>query len=155
MTREEFVVACPWPFLIGETAVVVPKIPMKTMVSPALRPIDTLQPEPPDQPEEAVLVLPIRKRQNVFPEMITLGRTANHDVVINDATISKFHAFFRTVDDKLEVVDAGSRNGTKVMGRALTPRVPAPVSNGSRIRFGTIDLVLQTAREAWDALRIR
>ena len=100
-----------------------------------------------------LIVLAIRKRQDVFPEMITLGRTANNDMVLNDATISKFHAFFRQIEDRWEVVDVGSRNGTKVMGRPLVARQPAVVVPGTRIRFGTVDLTFHNAREAWDALR--
>lgn len=159
-TREEFVSAYPWPFLVGETSLYVPRTAMRTLVNaPALRGNDTVLPVGPADdettPSAHLLVMAIRKRQDMFPEMITVGRTANHDIVINDATVSKFHAFFRVIDERLEVVDAGSRNGTKVMGRALAPRQPAVVGVGTRIRFGTVDLVVQHAREAWDALRIR
>lgn len=160
LSREEFVSAYPWPFLVGETSLYVPRTAMRTLVNaPALRGIDTVLPIPTHDdettPSAQLLVMPIRKRQDVFPEMITVGRTANHDITINDATVSKFHAFFRMIDEHMELVDAGSRNGTKVMGRALVPRVPIVVAAGTRIRFGTVDLVMQSARDAWDALRIR
>lgn len=156
-TREEFAASYTWPFLVGEPDLHVPRTAMKTMVmAPALRHQDTLHPDGPDAPvtEAAhLLVLPVRKRQSLFPEMITVGRTSNNDLVINDATVSKFHAFFRQTDDKWELADVGSRNGTKVMGRALAARQPVSIGPGTRVRFGTVDLVFCTAREAWDVLR--
>ena len=134
----------------------VPRTGMKTLANfaPALRGNDTVMPDAEPAAKVAqLIVLAIRKRQDVFPEMITLGRTANNDMVLNDATISKFHAFFRQIEDRWEVVDVGSRNGTKVMGRPLVARQPAVVVPGTRIRFGTVDLTFHNAREAWDALR--
>lgn len=158
-SREEFASSYGWPFLVGEPSLSVPRTAMRTLVNaPALRGIDTILPDTHDEPAPAtshLLVLPVRKRQDVFPEMITIGRTANNDIVINDATVSKFHGFFRVVDDRLELVDAGSRNGTKVMGRALAPKQPMAVTPGTRIRFGTVDLVLHNPREAWDLIRAR
>jgi hypothetical protein len=158
LSRDEFARAYAWPFLVGAPSLSVPRAPMRTLVGsmPALRGIDTVLPEVQEDSSAAtpqLLVLAVRKRQDVFPEMITVGRTANNDIVINDATISKFHGFFREVDDHFELVDVGSRNGTKVMGRALVPRQPVSVTAGTRIRFGTVDLVLHTPVEAWDAIR--
>src|SRR3954466_1649933 len=48
------------------------------------------------------LVLPLRKVQSTFPSMITVGRTENNDLVIPDEQVSKFHAFFRVVGDRVE-----------------------------------------------------
>jgi hypothetical protein len=44
--------------------------------------------------EPALMVLPVRKVQSTFPDMITVGRTANNDIVLADMSVSKFHAFF-------------------------------------------------------------
>jgi hypothetical protein len=159
-TREEFVSNNPWLFLVGEPMVQAPRVAMKTLVNaPALRRIDTAAPEAPVSQEQQssveLIVVPIRKRQDVFPEMITVGRTANNDIVIPDATISKFHAYFKSTDTSLELFDAGSRNGTRVMGRVLTPKQSVEVSLGTRIRFGSIDLVIRGAAETWELIRKR
>src|SRR5688572_28096960 len=37
----------------------------------------------------------VKKRGAPFADMITVGRTANNDVVIDDVTVSRFHAFFK------------------------------------------------------------
>ena len=99
---------------------------MKTLTNyaPALRKHETLSPETTPDPDTHVasvglVIAPVRKRLDLFPEMITVGRTGNNDIVIPDATVSKFHAYFRVTDKGLEIVDAGSRNGTKVMAGAL------------------------------------
>lgn len=160
--RDEFVASSPWPFLVGEPMIHAPRAAMPTLtnIPPALRKIDTYVPDVTPSPEPStsvmgLIVAPVRKRQDVFPEMITIGRTANNDVVIPDATVSKFHAYFRANEKGLELVDVGSRNGTKVMGRALTPKLPIDVAIGARLRFGTIDLTLRDAGDTWDAIRKR
>ncbi len=158
-TREEFIANNPWLFLVGEPVVQAPRVAMKTLVNaPALRRMDTLAADAtPGDAETSIefIAVPVRKRQDVFPEMITIGRTANNDVVIPDATISKFHAYFRTTESGLEIVDAGSRNGTRLMGRAIPPKQAVEVSLGSRIRFGSVDLTLRDAADTWDVIRKR
>ncbi|XP_055379921.1 angiogenic factor with G patch and FHA domains 1 isoform X2 [Condylostylus longicornis] len=52
----------------------------------------------------------------------TLGREGNHDVVLPDINISKFHLKF-SYDEKKEIyqcVDLGSRNGTLLNGRRIS-----------------------------------
>lgn len=136
-----------------------PKSPMQTLTSfaPALRKLDTIAPgEDAAASEVGMVVQAIRKRQDVFAEMITVGRTANNDIVINDATISKFHAYFRALDNGgYELIDVGSRNGTRVMGRQLTPKFSIEVTLGSRVRFGSIDLAIRDAASTWDVIRKR
>lgn len=157
--RDEFIANNPWPFLVGEPVVQAPRVAMKTLVNaPALRRMDTLAAEAtPGDASTTIefIAVPVRKRQDVFPEMITVGRTANNDVVIPDATISKFHAYFRATDRGLELVDAGSRNGTRVMGRVIPQKQAIELSLGARVRFGSVDLTLREAGETWDLIRKR
>jgi FHA domain-containing protein len=98
-------------------------------------------------------VLEIGKRADVsaaFPDRISIGRAANKDIVLRDASVSKFHAWFG-VDEAftLFVVDADSTNHTKVGSRLLTPRSPEPVAPGTTIRFGAIDTLLMDADTLW------
>ena len=162
LERAEFAANYSWPFLIGEPVIHAPRAAMRTLsnMAPALRKLDTMSLSESTPHDAAVgalglIVVAVRKRQDVFPEMITLGRTANNDVVIPDATISKFHAYFRVTAGGYEVVDVGSRNGTRVMGRVLVAKQPAEVTIGTRLRFGSIDLVLRDAGDTWDSIRKR
>src|SRR5688572_6836059 len=45
---------------------------------------------------EAYRVFKVRKRDDgIFTGMITLGRTANNDIVVPDESVSRLHAYFR------------------------------------------------------------
>ncbi len=155
-SREAFAAAYRFAFLIGAPALQRPFSPTRTVpvFSPALRSLATLAPSTAavyaDVPQQTQLVLAVTKTQPVVPDMITVGRTANNDVVIPDVTVSKFHAWFRVADDGLVLVDAGSRNGTKVMGRPLQPKDSLLVRAGTRIAFGAIELALHDAGGCWD-----
>lgn len=50
--------------------------------------------------------------------------------------ISRRHAALRLVDQRLELVDLGSRNGTFLNGERLTPHQPAYILTGDEIRLG-------------------
>ena len=72
--------------------------------------------------KQGPVVLPVRKVQTTFPSMITVGRARNNDIVVPDALVSKFHAFFRQLDDG-------------ELGRWPTPAAPtAPSSARSSCR---------------------
>ena len=93
------------------------------------------------------IVFPIVKNQeNAFGRGITVGRTGNNDVVLDDGTVSRFHAWFqRETEGRYIVTDAGSKNGSFVGGVRLTPRRPSPVSDGARVRFGHVELTFYLA----------
>lgn len=91
------------------------------------------------------LVFPVEKRGadgNAFPVGITVGRVDNNDLVLEDDSVSRFHAFFRfdERDRTWLLTDAESRNGTWVDEQRLSPEQSAPVKDGSRLRFGDASL---------------
>lgn len=105
------------------------------------------------------LVLPIRKRQPTFSHMITIGRTANNDLVIPDTSVSRFHAYFREspgrglLKETLELCDASSSNGTFVREVRLEARSPAVVGSGDQIRFGSVLTRVLDAASLWNWLQ--
>ncbi len=156
----EFVARHPFAFLVGEPKIDVPTAPGKTMLGMrALQRIDTQAvndaavAQAAAQLPKRAFAVPLRKVQHAFPSMITVGRTANNDVVVGDSTVSRFHAYFREVDGAFELVDAGSRNGTKLRSLPLKPKEPVPVKLGDRITFGNIALSLLDARGCWELVR--
>ena len=88
----------------------------------------------------------IRKRASgVFSDLIGVGRTRNNDIVLPAEGVSKYHAYFRRDEDgKFEIADADSKNGTKLNGESLAPRVPVAVQDGDRITFATTEAVFRT-----------
>lgn len=93
------------------------------------------------------IVFPVVKNQeNAFGRGITVGRTGNNDVVLDDGTVSRFHAWFqREADGAFSVTDAGSKNGTFVAGVRLLPRRSSALADGTRLRFGHVDLTFYLA----------
>ena len=101
------------------------------------------------------MVLAVHKVTTTFPSMITIGRTSNHDVVLSDIKVSKFHAFIRESGRRFELIDAGSSNGTWVGERRLQKREPYPLQVGEEVRFGQLRLCFLDAAACWDRLRLR
>lgn len=93
------------------------------------------------------IVFPVVKNQeNAFGRGITVGRTGNNDVVLDDGTVSRFHAWFqRETDGRFILTDAGSKNGSFVGGVRLTPRRPSPIADGTRLRFGQVEVTFYLA----------
>jgi hypothetical protein len=103
--------------------------------------------------EAAVEIFPLSKKAGAsFPDMITIGRTPNNDVVLRDATVSRLHAFFRQRDDRWIVADAGSKNGSRLDGIPLEPRKEKPVASGQLVRIGDLELTFYTAADLFRVL---
>jgi hypothetical protein len=157
MVRDKFAAAHAYPFLIGIN--VLERIPwgrMHTLDVPRDFGGALFAPlSPSGGTESNVMILAVRKVQEAFPSMITVGRSANNDVVIDDRQISKLHAFFKNDGDKLELFDAGSRNGTFVGSTQIKRKDPgATLTSGDRLRFGRLPFLFVDAATLWDQLQI-
>ncbi|QSQ25276.1 FHA domain-containing protein [Pyxidicoccus parkwayensis] len=96
---------------------------------------------------EAVVFPVLKSRTNAFGRGVTVGRTGNNDVVLDDGSVSRFHAWFSREEGQpgFLLTDAGSKNGSWVGGARLTPRKAAPVEDGARLRFGQVEVAFYTA----------
>jgi hypothetical protein len=104
----------------------------------------------PQRPEVGdPLLLEVKKGKSALNALgfgITVGRTANNDVVLYDSTVSRFHAVL-SKDEKTggwRVEDAESQNGTFVRDVKLAPRTTVPLTDGTPLRFGAVSLVFLT-----------
>jgi pSer/pThr/pTyr-binding forkhead associated (FHA) protein len=98
-----------------------------------------------------------KSKDNAFQRRVTVGRTANNDIVLEDASVSRFHAWFQPDDSGKGWVlyDAGSRNGTQLSGKRLAPKVPAPLTSGQKLRVGAVELTFLSAEAFLQLLKKR
>lgn len=68
---------------------------------------------------------------------IIIGRLDTCDVMLNDPTVSRTHAEVRRSGDGFEVVDLGSRNGTRVNGQLVTRQ---ELADGDDLLIGAVPL---------------
>lgn len=91
--------------------------------------------------EEGRLFVIEKRVVNAFPMGITLGRTPNNDIVIDDNSVSRFHAIFQQ-DPRTKVWllrDAESSGGTWVNDARLTGVEPKEMPDMARVRFGAVE----------------
>jgi len=99
-------------------------------------------------------VYPLSKKPGApFADMITVGRTANNDVVLNDVTISRFHAYFKQSGGIWRVCDAGSKNGSSLLGNPLEARKEMDIRSGQKVAFGDVETTFYTADELFGVLQ--
>jgi hypothetical protein len=159
MTREEWVAAYRFPFLLGIVERAQPSPPDEDSSFDDLGGEPTLRRRgrllaPLD--DATSLVRAVRKVKDALPDRITVGRTAHNDIQIDHEALSRYHAYFRGRAGGLELYDGGSLNGTYLRGRALVPDgAGVPVAPGDIIRFGHLQFVFLDAGGCWDSLHQR
>jgi len=67
-----------------------------------------------------------------------IGRDAECDIVLSEPTISRKHARIQFIDNKLSVIDVGSRSGTRVNGKIIDK--PTPLKDSDKIQLGDVTL---------------
>jgi FHA domain len=154
--RDEFVALCPFPFLVGKAPQPPSRRQHNTMgveTQPWAGKTQGAVVAVPKPSAAPPIALPVRKIQSSFPTMITVGRTPNNDVLIEDLMVSKFHAHFRISDEGVELTDAGSKNGSWLNGIPLVAKTPVAVQSGDVIRFAQVALKFLSSGDAWHELQ--
>jgi hypothetical protein len=156
--REDFVERHPFFFLVGDALLARPEPARRTEIfdfsDPGVDRTGLTNVDEVAGKKAATLVLAVRKVQDQFPSMITVGRTNNNDIVIPDINISRFHAFFRVFPDRVELADAGSQNGTFIDRKKLPPKGAAQIIvPGEKIAFAHLEFSFLDAGATWDSLR--
>lgn len=97
----------------------------------------------------------LRKRTATETEpRITIGRSRSRDIVLKDARVSKFHAWFEMDDAGIfHLADAGSTNGTFLDGELLPSASLTEVIEGRSIHFGGVHAFLVRPPTLWKALQ--
>jgi len=98
-------------------------------------------------------IYPLVKKPNAsFPDRITIGRISNNDLVIEDASVSRLHAYVRHLATDWVVADAGSKNGSWLRGDILEARRERPLTSQMVLRLGDFDLTFYLAPDLFAVL---
>jgi signal transduction histidine kinase/CheY-like chemotaxis protein len=78
----------------------------------------------------------------------TIGRDPDCEIQPDFSDVSRRHARVRRIDDRFEVEDLGSRNGTLINAQPVNANEPMPLNFGDRIQVGTHAVYLFTYQDA-------
>ena len=99
-------------------------------------------------------IYPLAKKPGAsFADKITIGRTPNNDIAINEHSVSRLHAYVRLEGQRWLVADAGSKNGSWMRGKALEPRKEQPLQSHTVVRIGEVELTFFIADDLFETLR--
>ncbi len=96
---------------------------------------------------EPVAVVVEKTKDNAFQRRVTIGRTNNNDIVLDDTSVSRFHAWLQQDEQsgQWQLCDAGSRNGTMVGGKRMGAKAAVVLSPGVKVRIGAVELTFYSA----------
>jgi pSer/pThr/pTyr-binding forkhead associated (FHA) protein len=76
-----------------------------------------------------------KSTRNPFKQMITVGRSPNNDIVLEDKSVSKVHGWFKRTDFRWWIHDQPSTNGTFV-AETRVGTAGLPIADGDKVSFG-------------------
>jgi hypothetical protein len=86
-------------------------------------------------------------------DTVSIGRTQDNDVVVEEKSISKAHASVRPVDTGAwEMCDLQSRNGIKINGGKVARGACAPLKSGDVVHLGDVALLFLAPQDLFEAL---
>jgi hypothetical protein len=89
------------------------------------------------------LILPVEKvpgRNNPFAMGVTIGRVETNDIIIDDGSVSRFHAWLQ-YDERQHtwsLTDAESKNGTWVDGAKAEGKQRVTLKDGAEVKVGDV-----------------
>lgn len=87
-------------------------------------------------PKLSILLGNSRATHELTDERITIGRAPDNMLQIDDPSVSSRHAQLLLIDERYQLKDLGSTNGTRVNSELVTDTF---LRVGDRIRFGKIE----------------
>lgn len=96
---------------------------------------------------EPLAVIVEKTKDNAFQRRVTIGRTNNNDIVLDDTSVSRFHAWLQQDESTQQwlLYDAGSRNGTMAGGKKLAPKAAVALTVGVKVKIGSVELTFYSA----------
>ena len=105
-----------------------------------------------ERSRDAVLIVQLEglaDRSVPLTRMLSIGRTPDNDLVLEDRIVSRRHAELRiSPEGEVLLSDLGSANGTFVAGTRLPPQQPQRLADGDTFQIGPFRLVYRAAASA-------
>lgn len=77
-------------------------------------------------------------------ERLSVGRTKENALIIEDTSVSKIHAtLFINHEKKLMIADTGSTNGTFINGKRIAYGKAFPLEETDKLKIGTVEVLLE------------
>ncbi len=70
-----------------------------------------------------------------------IGRDPECDIVLSEPSVSRRHARIQFIDNKLAIMDVGSKSGTRVNGKLIDK--PTNLKDGDRVQLGEVVLEVE------------
>ncbi len=149
LRREHFVSQHPYPFLVHATGELHGLDPEKRDDLTS----DRLVLERPRQAlHESMQVAPVVPRE-LDKDRVTIGVSTACDVLLDDASVSKRHAYFQEIGGLWHICDADSSAGTQVNNEPLEPGTPRVLVSGDRITLGYVEMMFLAPEGFYDLIR--
>ena len=118
-----------------------------TMATPSIPPVPAPSPAPAPAPKKATLILGDGTRVALQPGVVSVGRSAESTLPLNDTNVSRKHAELRSRGEGAALswvlVDLGSTNGTMLNGVKISGE--QKLKNGDSLMFGNTSARFEVA----------
>jgi FHA domain-containing protein len=95
----------------------------------------------------------IRRKRLKPGARVSVGFLRTNDVIIQEATISRVHAYIERGASGYVVIEAGSSNGVKVNDTKVNLGQSVPVRSGDRIAFGNVSTLFMMPEDLHSFVR--
>ena len=151
----EFFAAFPNGFLVEKSERFLDKSVMFQFLTDVMEDAHVLQQLKNGTVRTAVLgarVIEIAKRKDITePNMITIGRSPDNDIVVYNKMVSRRHAYLllNHKEKKSSLIDIGSTNGTFLNGTKITPHEEYQLAEADEISIGPETKVVYFSSKAF------
>src|SRR5882762_7362626 len=81
----------------------------------------------------------------LYKSVVTVGRGNANDLVLNDSSVSRFHAVIKVKDNSIRIADRGSTNGIILNGKKISRETE--LQNADVALVGRYELRLESVDE--------
>jgi hypothetical protein len=137
-SKSDFVLAHPRPFLIYASNPARESTPIDARLMTLDRFV--VDGNRPASLRETIVATELQARDPEELKLVTIGAASTCDIVINDNSLSKQHAWFARAGEPWQLWDNDSVGGTQVNGQLLKPGFPHVLQSGDVIAIGYVEL---------------